>query len=804
MYRRTPFSKLLLGSAVLFCAFLFLLPRSVFANAGLTEECRNMYASAANGGPVFCNAGAACLKTAEPNSNGVGETQMLNGAPKEMCFPYRNSVLCKCESGQQCVIVQSAYDLSKYDWRCLDTINIPNEKKAGDQCKKSADCLTVGQGGVNTQCVWVYPIGSQASMETISSGNKPGTYGDYVAAQGWLYYHSRCIDKSKLPPAVLEPAGATPGGGGTCSVNGGCADGKSCVDNVYAEGTHVSERYICYDNGYITDAGCSGKAVGDDCGEGKKCVNILQAATNPILKCAATAHLPFGPNAPGAKGCLTNADCTKGSGDKYCVYNPTLAVKQCMSQTMIYSQMEPVPTIDQCEIKDGGKCVEGKETVCTKYYPEAGKEFNVCISSQALTTGAATATEKPIELAPERLERYAPVLEITIPDLHFASSITGQAVSGGHVYVIPYIANYINAVYKYLLGAGALLAIVLLMWGGFQWMVSAGNATTVNSAKTTMLQASLGLLLLFGAFTILYIINPDLTTLTPLRIFAPKQEQFQYDFGPNTLTTADNADLQGGDAGGGGKYSFKYFQNCPVPLSNPVAFADDSQKKPGDIRKNVPRRVEFHAAVMSKNLITGSPVERAIKSFEAAAQCQIQYENCGVVTTNIYALADSKKDEKELACLKNADTGHKYGKGDPGFCNFLGNGFGKKMVHDAFSKATAILKDKFKCKNTGCGEGQVSFNGQCVNTATAAQKLRELLTAAGGWSADWTKELQPGDYYAIANWNPTCTHSAMFLGWANQSSLQAYVEKGDAFSFVRSGKPTDFSDKVIIQISRPQ
>ena len=80
-----------------------------------------------------------------------------------------------------------------------------------------------------------------------------------------------------------------------------------------------------------------------------------------------------------------------------------------------------------------------------------------------------------------------------------------------------------------------------------------------------------------------------------------------------------------------------------------------------------------------------------------------------------------------------------------------------------------------------------------------------MLTATGQWEEDqWFK---PGDYYDIANWNPTCspTHSAMFLGWKDEANHVAFQAGGDAEHFFKIST-YDFNKNgaVIIMIERPQ
>lgn len=68
----------------------------------------------------------------------------------------------------------------------------------------------------------------------------------------------------------------------------------------------------------------------------------------------------------------------------------------------------------------------------------------------------------------------------------------------------------VNQIYKWSLGVGALLALLMTIAGGYYKMTASGNAE--QSAKgTEMIWSSvIGLALLFGAFLLLRTINPDL------------------------------------------------------------------------------------------------------------------------------------------------------------------------------------------------------------------------------------------------------------------------------------------------------
>ncbi len=75
------------------------------------------------------------------------------------------------------------------------------------------------------------------------------------------------------------------------------------------------------------------------------------------------------------------------------------------------------------------------------------------------------------------------------------------------------LGDYIKTVYVYLLGIGGIVAAVLLIKSGADWMLSVGESEGIKNAQATMAGALIGLLFLLGSYTLLYTINPDLVNL---------------------------------------------------------------------------------------------------------------------------------------------------------------------------------------------------------------------------------------------------------------------------------------------------
>ncbi len=86
-------------------------------------------------------------------------------------------------------------------------------------------------------------------------------------------------------------------------------------------------------------------------------------------------------------------------------------------------------------------------------------------------------------------------------------------------------AHYLNAFYNWAIGAIIVIGIVMIIFGGFQWMAAGGNATKITAAKERIFSALLGILLAVGSYTLLNLINPSLVRLESLSLTKIKKEE---------------------------------------------------------------------------------------------------------------------------------------------------------------------------------------------------------------------------------------------------------------------------------------
>ncbi len=70
-----------------------------------------------------------------------------------------------------------------------------------------------------------------------------------------------------------------------------------------------------------------------------------------------------------------------------------------------------------------------------------------------------------------------------------------------------------NALFTLSITIGAILAVVMFMYGGIQMITARDNAGTVGKGKKRMTNAIYGLLMLLSTYIVLNTINPQLTNL---------------------------------------------------------------------------------------------------------------------------------------------------------------------------------------------------------------------------------------------------------------------------------------------------
>ena len=108
---------------------------------------------------------------------------------------------------------------------------------------------------------------------------------------------------------------------------------------------------------------------------------------------------------------------------------------------------------------------------------------------------------------------FAVAINPNIPGTNAVSATSGPGA---------FVANF----YQFALLISGILALGAIVYGGVKYAASAGNPSAQSDGKEWILSALYGILLLAGAYLILYTINPNLVNLnsaalTPINISAP-------------------------------------------------------------------------------------------------------------------------------------------------------------------------------------------------------------------------------------------------------------------------------------------
>ena len=105
-----------------------------------------------------------------------------------------------------------------------------------------------------------------------------------------------------------------------------------------------------------------------------------------------------------------------------------------------------------------------------------------------------------------------PELNVEIPTVLFTTPFQKDGLIISNIY-----AEYVTGVYSYLLIIATVLATVMIMIGGLQYAFGAVSKEQIGKAKKRITNGITGLVLLLMAYSILYLVNPNLTLLqTPL------------------------------------------------------------------------------------------------------------------------------------------------------------------------------------------------------------------------------------------------------------------------------------------------
>ena len=241
--------------------------------------------------------------------------------------------------------------------------------------------------------------------------------------------------------------------------------------------------------------------------------NVIRTTKNvrrtTLAVCLATVMLLFG---------LTPvADATIAAG-----YNGP-AVRSCRTPPAASPER---PTAATVSIRPADRTAQEQGGTCRRL-TEGGQV--TCVENEIAPAGNERAPEIPV----------SPPLSIDIPTIRLTDVVIHDE-NGNRTIDILWLADYISGLFRYAIPVAAVLAVVMMMIGGLQWLTSAGDSGKVGAAKKRITGAAVGLALILGSYLLLYTVNPELVSLRALRIETVVADPFVV---PNTPHEDPDPDL---------------------------------------------------------------------------------------------------------------------------------------------------------------------------------------------------------------------------------------------------------------------
>lgn len=126
----------------------------------------------------------------------------------------------------------------------------------------------------------------------------------------------------------------------------------------------------------------------------------------------------------------------------------------------------------------------------------------------ALPVMASAADPEPPKNTAENIN-----VELKIPLPFVSLNCAATNARGEKVAAVCNLSDYLRGVYKLLIGTGALLAVVMMIIAGYQWMIAGGSADQAGAAKKRVWGASMGLALALVSYIVLNAISSRLVDL---------------------------------------------------------------------------------------------------------------------------------------------------------------------------------------------------------------------------------------------------------------------------------------------------
>lgn len=244
---------------------------------------------------------------------------------------------------------------------------------------------------------------------------------------------------------------------------------------------------------------------------------------------------------------LKTAACSDGKTEVDCETKDRC--KDLMPICCIYRYTDPSKKNYCYEDVQSFDCASGTRPNNTTYDVKYSRcaDLADCVGASGNVDGPNT--HKNETASPTSKAEYpiiVPKIPLNIPTVSL-QDFTNVVQKDGFIY-IPFISVFLIGAYKLGVGIAAILAVIMIMAGGFIWIAAAGDTGRIGQAKTMISGAVVGLVLTVGSYVALQTVNPNLVNFTALKIPVVGTQMIDVinDYDPETDTVSSGGDITTG------------------------------------------------------------------------------------------------------------------------------------------------------------------------------------------------------------------------------------------------------------------
>ncbi len=228
--------------------------------------------------------------------------------------------------------------------------------------------------------------------------------------------------------------------------------------------------------------------------------------------------------------CQVNCECADGS--KKISGQPS----DCCIACSTYAEVKFNNADFDCGCRAGGRVfreVTTPDECCRTASRELRVNINdleVKIQGVDLPCGPEMLRPAEAKTPPPPASPPVPRLQIplpTLPQLTEFMPLTFVGEAPERYLIIPWIGQYIAAIYKYVVGVVGILAGIMIVIGGAIWLTAGGSAERVTLARSFIKNALTGLVIALTSYLLLYTINPDLVKFEAMKLKVIERIEFE-------------------------------------------------------------------------------------------------------------------------------------------------------------------------------------------------------------------------------------------------------------------------------------